>query len=734
MALRNSKGDEFVLRNTGTIPELPLMFQRRGTLSSSGNWSRQQYCRPTDPWDDWELKYSNATELSFADLNFVKEHLHEDRTVKKDEKEEVSESRYVDLAENDDGCKLLHPYDFSYATAIIDESDLVFEKKIKKDTSRFAVANNNLACTDPNVFTSRHINDSSEPEELKRELFGSEVLNDKEDLTLRGDSGCESPHAARKDNKLRVWSQDSKEKFEKWTDARAQLIVEEGESNQQTLHMKDQKITQENTLDELEVFLLELSESEASLCKSLEAEKIKDDVEKMISHVCNNLKAYRMFRDCTLLKTGSTYEGVKIGKPDEFDFMIVLPALADDSIMQFSQNNYLQWHLAFYKILNKGFFSDLFSQTVREDHATEVEGEIMEDEFMASVRDQVRSNIQEQLKSGQLLSPGWEFVEIPTMYAFTLPRMAVTPILKWTGDEFKDLYISIDLSFAIPLKKIPLWTFGRELFLQSCQTLSVSKEVSYDVLLPESDQVSYVLIRDSTRCRFSFSCQEQDIMNRCGDHAGEKRCFRLAKCLRDFLIDQTFDPDLQQLKSPISTYWLKTIMYYQLKKHENDPQAWSFGHLGNRVLEIFQVLHLCLVSSKLQSYFIPGYNLLFLKDVQVAASKVQEVIDFLSGLKNGQVTREYMRQQMDAKKKANEDLLYRERREHLMNLFYVYAYNDYHSEDLQTIKTSFIKRFFPDKMEVLGEGKNLRLVEAGSSVDIDRELENIYGEKFSYFI
>lgn len=68
-----------------------------------------------------------------------------------------------------------------------------------------------------------------------------------------------------------------------------------------------------------------------------------------------------------------------------------------------------------------------------------------------------------------------------------------------------------------------------------------------------------------------------------------------------------------------------------------------------------------------------------------------------------------------------------------MNLFYVYAYNDYHSEDLQTIKTSFIKRFFPDKMEVLGEGKNLRSVEAGSSVDIDRELENIYGEKFSYF-
>ena len=725
MALRNSKGDESERRNTGTLPELPLMFQRGYTLSSLENWFRQQYCRPTDPWDDWELKDSSETELSLADLNFVKEHLHEDGTVKKEEAEEVCGRRVVDFAEKDNGCELLHPSDLSNATAIMDKSDLVCKKKTKKDTSRFVVANFSLACTDPNVITSSQINDS-------RELFGSEVLNEREDLTLRGDSGFESLHTARKDKELRVWSQDSKEKLEKWTNAKAQLIVE-GQSSQETLHMKDQKNTQEHTLDELEVFLMELSESEASLCKSLEAEEIKHDVEKIVSRVCNNLKAYRMFRDCTLLKTGSTYEGVKIGKPDEFDFMIVLPALADDGIMQFSQNEYLQWHLAYYKIMNKDFFSDLFAQNVRQDYETEVEGEIMEDEFMASVRDQVRSNIGEQLKSGQLLSTGWEFVEIPTINAFTLPHMAVTPILKWTGNEFKDLYISIDLSFAIPLKKIPLWTFGRKLFQRSYQTLSVSEEGRYDVLLPESDQVSYVLIRDSTRCRFSFSCQEQDIMNRCGDHAGEKRCFRLAKCLRDFLIDQTFDPDLQQLKSLISTYWLKTIMYYQLKKHENDPHAWSFGHLGNRVLDIFRVLHLCLVSSKLQSYFIPGYNLLFLKDVQVVASKVQEVIDLLNGLKNGQVTRQQMRQQMEAKKKTNEDLLYRERREHLMNLFYVYAYNDYQSEDLQTIKTSFINRFFPNKMELFGEGKNLRLVEAGCSVNIDRELENIYGEKCSYF-
>lgn len=85
--LRNSKGDESERRNTGTLPELPLMFQRGCTLSSVRNWFRQQYCRPTDPWDDWELKDSNETELSLADLNFVKEHQHEDGTVNREEEE-----------------------------------------------------------------------------------------------------------------------------------------------------------------------------------------------------------------------------------------------------------------------------------------------------------------------------------------------------------------------------------------------------------------------------------------------------------------------------------------------------------------------------------------------------------------------------------------------------------------------------------------------------------------------
>lgn len=735
MAFRTSEGEDFdthaisrVLETTGTFGGLPLLsnvFQRGSALSALENWSRQQYCRPIDPRNDWELKDADERELSLPDLNFLEELLSVDRTNKS---EEGGQCLSVDFEQQGESSKLVVPGDICCASELMGE----FGCGMANETQRGTMANVERPRTGSSVFTSSRKNVSGESGYLKSGLVDSGALEDWAKLTSTAGSERESLREVLHDKYLGGKPEVLEERFDKGNDYEPTSTLKQSQETQpenQTLHPDNRQ----GSLDELEVFLTELSNSEASLCSSEEAEEIRHGVETMIWHVCDNLKSFRMFRNCTLLKTGSTYEGVKIGKPDEFDFMIVLPALAVDNVLQFSQNKYLMWHLAHYKVLNKEFFSDLFIEDAEGDDEVAVEGETAEDEFMAKVRDKVGTIIKEQLKNGQFLPAGWEFVEIPTIGAYSLPHMAVTPLMKWTGKEFKDLYISIDLSFAIPLNKKPLWTFGRQLFVKSCPTLSAPEKGNFDVLLPDCDSVSYVLLRDSKCCRFSFSCQEQEIMNSFDVRGGEKRSFRLVKFLRDSLIELTFDTDLQQLKSPISTYWLKTIMYYQLKKHENDPYAWVEGHLGSRVLEIFQVLRSCLISSKLHSFFIPGYNLLFLKSGEALASQVQEVIAILSDLKDGRVTRQQMRQQMAAKMKVHEDLLYEERRKHLINLFYIYAYNDYETEDLETIKTAFINRFFPGKMEVFGEGRNLRLHEAGCVVDIDAELEKMYGERFSYF-
>lgn len=79
--------------------------------------------------------------------------------------------------------------------------------------------------------------------------------------------------------------------------------------------------------------MIELSDLEVNFCSFKEVEDIMYDVELIILYICNNLKIYRMFYNCMFLKIGSIYEGFKIGRFDEFDFMIVLFVLVDDCVL-----------------------------------------------------------------------------------------------------------------------------------------------------------------------------------------------------------------------------------------------------------------------------------------------------------------------------------------------------------------------------------------------------------------
>lgn len=94
MALSASKDDEFnadsgleVLGTAGMFGRLPLrsnMFHRSCTLSVLSAWSRQQYCRSVDPWNNWELKCGDD-ELSVADRNFLEGILSVGRTSNEEE-------------------------------------------------------------------------------------------------------------------------------------------------------------------------------------------------------------------------------------------------------------------------------------------------------------------------------------------------------------------------------------------------------------------------------------------------------------------------------------------------------------------------------------------------------------------------------------------------------------------------------------------------------------------------
>ncbi|XP_078365842.1 uncharacterized protein LOC144650068 [Oculina patagonica] len=208
-------------------------------------------------------------------------------------------------------------------------------------------------------------------------------------------------------------------------------------------------------------YLLQVAEQKASYPITEEGEAIKNMMENAAENFCEYLRAnFHLFHKCRLLRTGSTYEGVKIGKPDEFDFMIEVPSLASSDAVVFHQglcSNSLG-RIA-YKVCDKDLFSDIFEFEAA--HFT-VKGPVEQEAFMKVIFAKLLHAI--ETKFIEFLPTGWEFMgisgnvttnaEMFEMSGINAPaRMAFTPRFVWHGKTFPSLKVTVDFAFAIPIVK-----------------------------------------------------------------------------------------------------------------------------------------------------------------------------------------------------------------------------------------------------------------------------------------
>ena len=74
-------------------------------------------------------------------------------------------------------------------------------------------------------------------------------------------------------------------------------------------------------------YVAELSHGPASFPSSEESRHIAEDIIRISMGLVAALsKKWRMFKDAKLIRAGSMQDELKIGAPDEYDFMIELPA------------------------------------------------------------------------------------------------------------------------------------------------------------------------------------------------------------------------------------------------------------------------------------------------------------------------------------------------------------------------------------------------------------------------
>ena len=131
-------------------------------------------------------------------------------------------------------------------------------------------------------------------------------------------------------------------------------------------------------------------------------------------------------------------------------------------------------------------------------------------------------------------------------------NIAHTRSLIYRGDTYNDLDIDVDFCFSVPLNKVTEWTKQFDQF-------------SFKPFLRETkEKVFYIIFYE--KCRISFSYYEKKIVNEFPLNSNPKVLLRILKVLRDKYVSKVFDHKSRSMTSLVSTYLLKTLIYYSIKR------------------------------------------------------------------------------------------------------------------------------------------------------------------------
>lgn len=288
-----------------------------------------------------------------------------------------------------------------------------------------------------------------------------------------------------------------------------------------------------NSLDE---YLKELDDLKKVECQSLCNHDIAQQAESYVKKILLMVEQQDPRFKSTFLRSGSFYDEVKIGFPDEFDFMAKLELLSKPDILEV-----LPTKLGFVQLVMKDSESiELWKDFLVEDTNSK------EEEICNVVSIRILSDIFHELVHDAMKStpnpPQWRRSPWPL-------RHGPCAKLEFLVDGFREtdpLEISIDLAICItyPNYQSVQFPFYKYLDDKSLCTSFLAEKMSDDaevLLVPFTyDSVQQTFPGSSSwiynyreQMRVSFSMLEQAIFSQFAKDSIEKRLIRVLKILRD---------------------------------------------------------------------------------------------------------------------------------------------------------------------------------------------------------
>ena len=327
-----------------------------------------------------------------------------------------------------------------------------------------------------------------------------------------------------------------------------------------------------------------------------EAEIIRQKLERLVSSIQVQVAKRDKRFQSTLIQIGSVYEGVKVQRPDEFDFKVRIDCLTNKSLLYPCENNPGYLRLAQddekWKEFTdeQGFFNPYkicrhFKRLVNESWST-----IDVPEGMA---------IQE-VEQGYIEGP-WGVVFTGLVGGEGRPSEvmdieshgpATTIKVIWNGgSSYRGLLISVDLTLALEysISKLPV---------------RLSDQLPHTVASGYLNNAGFhVVPAGFDMWRISFSIAEKDILSDSSDDF--KACYRVLKYVRDSAAD-----NLGLETSLVPSYLFKSVLLSQVSAAGAESEDYWLG----RIEDILNVVLRGIKHGDIQNFFLSGYNLLSTTD------------------------------------------------------------------------------------------------------------------------
>ena len=295
---------------------------------------------------------------------------------------------------------------------------------------------------------------------------------------------------------------------------------------------------------------------------------------------------------CEVLRTGSAFEGYRIGKPDEFDFMCELKSLSDENCEIFETKE-------------PGFVRI----QIKEDSREEWKMFLSKEGFLDAMK--VKSYLAKCLyiKSSKLtctlVHKTWRLSFNTTSYdscvlchpLIKTSKAGVKMTLFWRGSIYKFMPIDIDITPAVHFSNWP-----KSAKVPPRHVLEGCADFGYHVV-PKSEG------GDTLLWRLSFSVAELKILQNASLVQGA--CYTALKIIKDQTALRSCTQRFSHLGF-LHTYVLKTKFFEELERSDNS-ELWQENKLTDRVCSVLESTASLLTqkgSSQVESYFLPGHSLI----------------------------------------------------------------------------------------------------------------------------